>query len=193
MEDLTENQMNLERADKLKNELWRPAINLLEGKKDLLICEIGVQYGINSKDMLERFDIKKLYLVDPYINCYEIKEFAKEYLKEYNDKIEWIENCSWDAVDFVPNNLDLVYIDGDHRYFAVRLDLIKYYPKVKNGGVFAGHDFVVEFDEEKNEYLARAPGVIKAVMEFFEILSKEKKQKLHISNQNWDWWYIKEA
>ena len=37
--------------------------------------------------------------------------------------------------------LDLVYVDGDHRYEAVLADLKVWLPKLRAGGVMAGHDW----------------------------------------------------
>jgi hypothetical protein len=36
---------------------------------------------------------------------------------------------------------DFVYIDGNHSYSHVKEDLRLWFPKVKRGGVFAGHDY----------------------------------------------------
>ena len=104
------------------------------------------QYGINARDILEKYDIKKLYLVDPYIRFKntngkitesEGKELAEEYLKEFEDKIVWIYKLSCDAVNDIPDDLDFVYIDGGHTYEVVKKDLELYYPKVKSGGLFS--------------------------------------------------------
>ena len=196
--------MNLEKANKIKEELDRPSTNLLEGKKDLVICEIGTQYGINAKSILERFDIKTFYLIDPYIpysgigeeyisgkNWKEVKKFAKEYLKEYNDKIVWVEKFSWDAINDIPNNLDFIYIDGEHTEEAVTKDLELYYPKVKIGGIFAGHDFEISgMFLDKNEVVnvvSRAPGVVNAVFAFF-LLNTDLVLNC---GGVWDWWTIK--
>jgi predicted O-methyltransferase YrrM len=54
---------------------------------------------------------------------------------------------------------DFVFIDADHTYDAVKLDINAWWPKVKMGGVLAGHDWVNEF-----------PGVEKAVREKFETI-----------------------
>ena len=67
---------------------------------------------------------------------------------------------------------DLVYIDCDHRYSRVSEDLKNYFPKVKDDGFMAGHDFegfdyneeFVELDYVNN----RHNGVIKAVTEKFK-------------------------
>jgi glycosyltransferase involved in cell wall biosynthesis len=36
---------------------------------------------------------------------------------------------------------DMVFIDGDHSYESVMSDILNWYPKVKDGGIIAGHDF----------------------------------------------------
>ena len=55
---------------------------------------------------------------------------------------------------FADKSVDLVYIDGDHSYEAVSKDIELYLPKIKQGGIMAGHDYSKSW-----------PGVIKAVDE----------------------------
>lgn len=38
-------------------------------------------------------------------------------------------------------SLDFVFIDGDHSYDGCTRDIQAWYPKVRNGGIVAGHDF----------------------------------------------------
>lgn len=38
-------------------------------------------------------------------------------------------------------SLDICFIDADHRYKHVHEDILAYTPKVKDGGILAGHDF----------------------------------------------------
>jgi hypothetical protein len=61
---------------------------------------------------------------------------------------------------FEDNSLDFVFIDASHEYEDVKNDIIAWLPKVKKGGVLAGHDYYVykEFGE----------GVKKAVHEIFD-------------------------
>lgn len=61
------------------------------------------------------------------------------------------------AALYVDSSLDMVFIDADHSYAAVARDIDAWLPKVKPGGIIAGHDFCLEF-----------PGVIQAVTERFE-------------------------
>jgi hypothetical protein len=44
---------------------------------------------------------------------------------------------------FEDNSLDFIFIDGLHTYEQVLKDCRNYYSKVKNGGLFSGHDYRV--------------------------------------------------
>lgn len=63
---------------------------------------------------------------------------------------------STSAATFVRNGLSSVFIDGDHSYEACREDIIAWLPKVRRGGVLAGHDYSDTF-----------PGVMRAAKELF--------------------------
>ena len=39
------------------------------------------------------------------------------------------------------NSLDFVFIDASHDYVNVKKDIEHWYPKVKTGGIIAGHDY----------------------------------------------------
>lgn len=61
---------------------------------------------------------------------------------------------SWDAAaHFEDGSVSFVFIDASHLYENTKRDVESWYPKMKKGGIMAGHDF--------NQ------GVEKAVMEFF--------------------------
>lgn len=55
---------------------------------------------------------------------------------------------------FEDGTLDLVFLDGDHTYEAVKADINVWLPKIKPGGLIAGDDYQPSW-----------PGVIKAVDE----------------------------
>ena len=47
------------------------------------------------------------------------------------------------AVDLFQNeSLDFIYIDARHDYKAVWDDLEAWFPKLRKGGLFSGHDYV---------------------------------------------------
>jgi len=45
---------------------------------------------------------------------------------------------------YADQSLDFVFLDGDHSERAVATDLVSWFPKVKRGGVLAGHDYYFE-------------------------------------------------
>ncbi len=90
--------------------------------------------------------------------------------------------ASAQAVNGFPlNSFDLVFIDGDHRYSAIRKDLDEWFARVKPGGVLCGHDCENHFEdlspEQQREVIGQReidyipgighPGVIFALHEKF--------------------------
>jgi predicted O-methyltransferase YrrM len=65
------------------------------------------------------------------------------------------------ATDCPDHSLDLVYIDAAHDYKSVRADILAWLPKLKRGGIMAGHDY--DFSTAQS----RGYGVIRAVHEVF--------------------------
>lgn len=80
-----------------------------------------------------------------------MKPVRKYYTKAYH-------SSSMDAVHlFLNESVDFVFLDAFHSYEEVRNDIAHWLPKVKPGGVLAGHDY---FDDP-----TVWPGVRKAVDE----------------------------
>jgi predicted O-methyltransferase YrrM len=63
------------------------------------------------------------------------------------------------AMQFEDNSIDFVFLDASHEYEDIKADIEAWYPKVKPGGLFAGHDY--EWD-----------GVYRAVSEFTALHDK---------------------
>jgi predicted O-methyltransferase YrrM len=72
------------------------------------------------------------------------------------------------AKNFKDSSLDFVYIDGRHDYTGVKEDVEAWYPKLKEGGLFAGHDFVLDEILQTGDF-----GVQKGVSEFARLMGKE--------------------
>lgn len=45
------------------------------------------------------------------------------------------------ATQFADRSVDFVYVDADHSYDAVKQDIHAWLPKMKDGGILAGHDY----------------------------------------------------
>jgi hypothetical protein len=68
---------------------------------------------------------------------------------------------------FKDNSLDFVFLDASHEYEDVKTDILAWLPKLKSGGVLAGHDYYKESETDC------FPGVSKATDELlnnFEIV-----------------------
>ena len=99
-------------------------------------------------------------------------------MKKFKNKIVFIKKKSEDTVNQVPENLDFVYIDGNHEYEFIKRDILLYYRKLKHGGVIGGDNFDSVF-----------PGVARAVLEFAD--SHNLKIQGAKSDASFEWWVIK--
>lgn len=138
------------------------------------IVEIGVFRGKNAEVLREEFPDAHLYLVDPwgpipdYLNSNSaVSEDPTIYEKAYRRVLSLFENdpqvtlikkTSTEAAPLLPDNLDLVFIDANHAYKAVKQEIATFYPKVRPGGILSGHNYGRK----------RLPGVQQAVQEAFQ-------------------------
>ena len=120
--------------------------------------ELGVQQGMFSEEMLKRWtSVSKYYLVDSWAHQPEYadranfnqgvhnKYFAntKERLRQFEDKTVFVRNFSYAAVHQFPDcYFDFIYVDAVHTYEGALIDIIDWWPKLKWGGIMAGHDYV---------------------------------------------------
>ena len=157
--------------------------------------EIGVKEGKFSRVLLKS-DLSTIYLIDPWLH-YECgnatvpqEEHDRRYeavLKEFMiptnpPRVLVIRATSVDGTQhFKDGSLDFVYIDADHRYKYIKEDLAAWYPKVKSGGIFAGHDYL-------NIKVPHIVEVKRAVDEFVE----EKGLDLNVTEEpRWkSWWTV---
>ena len=96
----------------------------------------------------------------------------KSNLKKFKleDTVTIIKSTSDDALEKLPKDVNMVFIDGDHRYNQIKKDIINY--KKITSGIICGHDFNGYVYEEQyiNEDFVegRHHGVSKAVQEEFD-------------------------
>lgn len=127
-------------------------------------AEIGVADGRNSLTLCENIPDLELWCVDPWEPYYDNPrgggegqqhgnyELAQERLANYN--VHFVRGMSLDIVtQWQGPRLDFVYIDGNHKFDYVMIDLIKWSRLVDAKGMVAGHDY----------YRFRWAGVVDAV------------------------------
>lgn len=101
---------------------------------------------------------------EKYKNCHLMKMTSMEALKYFDDR-----------------SLDFVYIDGNHSFGHVAMDLMKWCRKVKKGGVIAGHDYFSHNPKTQRKY--RGIGsIVRAFAETYDytsfyVLGSEKRKE----------------
>jgi predicted O-methyltransferase YrrM len=120
----------------------------------VVYVEIGLGGGYNSAHLLKYCpQIKQIFGVDLIEGDPEHSHITHlspvKFLGGYSDEV---------AKLFEDESIDVVFIDGDHSESWVLRDLSAWVPKVKPGGLIAGHDY-----DSRNH-----PGVKLAADAFFE-------------------------
>lgn len=123
-------------------------------------AEIGVAAGEFSRHILKHWKGRSLCMIDPYqyqgstldrsdtfeqheANFKAASELCRQY-RRYKGKpnAALFREFSVKFAEGWGNTLfDFVYIDAKHDYRSVMNDLRAWYPKVKPGGIIAGHDY----------------------------------------------------
>jgi hypothetical protein len=115
-------------------------------------AEIGVWRGGFSRVMCDSMPGLKLKCIDPWVafDDHSIEESESNYiktcsrLKPYN--VEIIRKKSMEAVlEVEDRSLDFVYLDEQHDFDIVVMNLILWSTKVKQGGIFSGRDYTNNF------------------------------------------------
>jgi len=165
-----------------KREAVKFAKKYFHGKK-IIAAEIGVFFGYNARDINRSLNLTRFYLIDPYEKYKEYKDdvsyflLAKAKKKAHkinkSENIIWLEYFSEKAIKRINEEVDFIYIDGNHSYEYVKKDIELYWNILKKGGIIAGHDI-------------QGLEVSKAVLEF----ANENKLEVHFGDRR-DWWIVK--
>jgi predicted O-methyltransferase YrrM len=124
--------------------------------------EVGVQNGLFSESILNRWKTCKNYLlVDLWAKQSNYADSAntqnhelafkttKRRLQRFSS-VRICRNFSTTCASQIENeSVDFVYLDARHDYLGVFEDINVYWPKLRRGGIFAGHDFIVASEHDK--------------------------------------------
>ncbi len=140
------------------------AVEIFNKKKNIEFFCVDTWEGSSTESLHQNHELcvsKKLY--DQFLlNIEPVKEIIKP-----------IRNFSVEASKlFLDETLDFCFIDADHRYENVLQDLLHWFPKIKAGGTFGGHD-----------YNSNWPGVMKAVDEF--VSNNNLILNIHSEQSSW--------
>jgi hypothetical protein len=148
---------------------WDVISNLILAHDLKVGAEIGVKAGENIANILKACPDFIFYAIDcwdpklKYLTWRKGAQFTHEKMFDrlvsaYPDNIIKKKGYSVPMAATIPDgSLDLVFIDGDHSFDGCAIDISTWLPKLKSGGIIAGHDYGH----------ARFPGVKKVVDSFF--------------------------
>jgi hypothetical protein len=165
-------------------------------------AEIGVCKGEFSELVLSRWRGEQLVSIDPWqpddpgvyqdianVSADQHERFfgeAQGRLSAFGQRSQiWRLSSAQAAAQLEPGSLDFVYLDARHDEESVTRDLALWWPRIRVGGVLAGHDYLDgELPEGKF-------GVKSAVDKFFGAIG----QPIHVASddQPWPSWMVLRA
>lgn len=168
-------------------------------------AEIGVCLADFSEFLLENSDIEVLYSIDPWCEDEDIThsafkrcdthsnkqetryQAACNLLGRFGDQSVIIRKLSQEAYSlFEDESLDFIYLDGSHRFTGFALDLIYWYPKLREGGLFSGHDY---WHKYRNEVCPALGAFAIEQRQFFYLTTHERIKPIYPPT----WWLIKKT
>lgn len=99
------------------------------------------------------------------------------------DNVTLVKGSSFENHEEFPDNFfDWIYIDADHSYNGIKTNIEKWYPKLKKGGIFSGHDY----DPDPRNVVYDHFSINKVVNEIFP-------GKFSLTNESYykSWYFIK--
>jgi len=183
--------------------------------------ELGVFKGEFSKVLLDKWG-GRLYMIDPWrplgeeyndacddLQLYDLYADTAKNIKGHETRGFMLRGLGEELIDlFEDESLDFIYIDANHSYDYVKADMDMWYPKLKKGGLFAGHDYL-NFDwynttnndyslcennkdreifsyNQNGRYFAGIFGVNPAVDEF----CKKHQKDFNVTEEFWGSWHF---
>lgn len=186
---------------------------ILQDKGARTGVELGVQSGFFSNDLLTQWtSCASLFLVDSWQQLSNYADSANVDAKEQLERMFFARNLlakfkeqtslyffpmfTSEAANFVPSELDFVYVDARHDYCGVAEDIAIWWPKLRAGGLMGGHDYLTNREVQDltpNQDWSLCsngsviPGAVKqAVLEFVE----HEGLEISISSDQWPSWLV---
>ena len=147
-------------------------------------CNIGAELGVDRGEFSEKLNSTHLfaefYAIDRWLDHHTPEHyfFTLNRLKKYN--VTTLRCTFTEAVSlFADNYFDFIYIDGYAKQGQEGgITLKDWYPKLKPGGIFSGHDYHPKWQKTVN-----------AVNKF----SSEHNKKINLTTKDEfpSWWFTK--
>lgn len=154
---------------------WDITVTLAEKHGFRVFAEIGVKAGKHVAEILSRVPESNVVAVDPWAvwslpNPDRDEAIFDEVVAKYPGRVTKMKMIGLEAAPLYPDRFfDYVFIDDSHVYGDTKANILAWLPKVRSGGIIAGHDFNHLF-----------PGVDRAVGEIFK----------HVTTASDHVWYV---
>lgn len=187
--------------------LYYPLTKLLAksvNRPTLRVLEVGVAYGYHADSLLTSLPYGSTYTgIDPYRADYDGEDFfcddvsklfgirnRQDSMNLLFESVRQILKDSFgehailfrgDIGEFAlqnKNKFDFIWIDGDHRYQAVKRDIEVSWPMLEAGGIMAGDDF-------------NWPDVESAIREFSQFRGVALYLMTNVSASNYRLWWLR--
>ena len=142
------------RASSDRFDLWGTFLYAVEARA---VAEIGVYRGAFAARMLARCPaIERYYMIDPWRHLDDwnkpanrndetfkrLFQEAMDSTAEHASRRVVLRGRTTEVIDEIPDgSLDFAYVDGDHTLRGITADLVRVYPKIREGGWIGGDDF----------------------------------------------------
>ncbi len=106
------------------------------------VAEVGSWAGDWVCGLMENLVVDHLFCIDPWAGMRGADRARKvwcERTRPYRDRITAVYMKSLQGVKYVPDDLDLIFVDGNHR--MAYEDIEAWWPKLRSGGLMLMHDF----------------------------------------------------
>jgi hypothetical protein len=148
-----------------RRELWTRFLTAARVRE---MAEIGVWKGNFAALVLRECDgIETYYMIDPWRPLPDWNKPTNRSRREFNQIFDeamektrpWVgrrvvlRGRTNGVIHRIPDGrLDFAYIDGDHTLRGITIDLVRTYPKIRDGGWIGGDDFSPSIWQHEEDY-----------------------------------------
>ena len=190
--------------------------SVLQNSGSRIGVELGAKSGLFSHQILHHWrNCTRFYLVDTWKSqpksmdeissqdSQPMREMfeARSRLAQYSNqtKIFFLPMFTSDALEFIHDGVDFVYLDTLYDYCTVKENMKTWWPKIREGGYLGGNNFLnnseMQWKRPSQDWSACADGSIhagatkQAVLEFVE----REGLKLIVTADEWPTWLVRKG